>query len=106
MTESAEIILLHEGSEYSVEIEDLSKTIDDVLSALVASLGLPRYDDYGVPYVYYLGRVKDDQSEILHPYINNNAKTLADYFIQSGDTLSITYVPNAAGKWLTNQMKF
>ncbi|MFH1119800.1 MAG: hypothetical protein V1775_08240 [Bacteroidota bacterium] len=95
MEETFFILLAYQGNEYTVEIEDPTNSIQEIINKLITGLGLSRTDGGGNPATYHLGRVLDDQEEILQTKINGEERTLVDYRIQPGDRLTLTMIPIA-----------
>ena len=89
------VLLSYQGNEYTVEIEDPTNSVQEIISKVIVGLGLSRTDGGGNPATYHLGRILDDQEEILQPTINGEEQTLADYQIKPGDRLSLTMIPIA-----------
>lgn len=95
MEEEFMIVLSYQGNEYNVQIEDPTNSIQDIINKVIAGLGLSRVDGGGNPATYHLGRVVDDEEEILQPKVKGEEKTLIDYQVQPGDTLTLTMIPIA-----------
>lgn len=95
MSQGFFIVLAHQGNEYNVEIEEPNSPISDLIKRLVNGLGLPRVDGGGNPASYFLGRVKNDEEEILQARMHGEEMTLFDYDVQSGDRLTLTVIPIA-----------
>lgn len=89
------VLLSYQGNEYTVEIEDPTNSVQEIINKVIVGLGLSRTDGGGNPATYHLGRILDDQEEILQPTINGEEQTLADYQIKPGDRLSLTMIPIA-----------
>lgn len=95
MEEEFYIVLNFQGNEYTIEIEDPTNTIDEIIKKVIAGLGLSRVDGGNNPLVYHLGRSVDDNEEILQPRVKGEERTLIDYQVQPGDTLTLTTIPIA-----------
>lgn len=95
MEEDFFVLLSYQGNEYTVEVEDPTNSIQEIINKVITGLGLPRTDGGGNPATYHLGRVMDDKEEILQTKVNGEERTLVDYRIQPGDRLTLTMIPIA-----------
>lgn len=95
MEEPFFILLSYQGNDYTVEVEDPTNSIHEIINKVIVGLGLSRTDGGGNPATYHLGRIIDDQEEILKPKVNGEERTLVDYRIQPGDRLTLTMIPIA-----------
>ncbi len=95
MEEEFFITVCYQGNEYSVEVEDPNRSIQDHINKLISGMRLPRADGGGNPSTYHLGRSIDGEEEILRPKIDGEEKTLLDYNVKPGDVLTLTMVPIA-----------
>lgn len=89
------IVISYQGNEYNVEIEDPYSPIQDLIARLVRGLGLPRVDGGGNPATYLLGRIRNEEEEILQAWMQGEERTLLDYGVQPGDRISLTLIPIA-----------
>lgn len=89
------IVLSWQGNEYNVEVEDPTNTIQELINKIILGLGLSRTDGGGNPATYHIGRVLDDEEEILQPRMNGEERTLVDYQVQPGDKITLTMIPIA-----------
>ncbi len=89
------VVISHQGNEYNVGIEDPNSPIGELIRKLILGLGLPQTDGGGHPATYYLGRVTDNQEEILQSKVDGEEKTLMDYNVKPGDYLTVTMIPIA-----------
>jgi len=95
MEEEFFVILSYQGNEYTVQIEDPTNTVQEIINKIIIGLGLSRLDGGGNPATYHLGRVLNDQEEILQPKVKGEEKNLIDYQVQPGDRLTLTMIPIA-----------
>ncbi len=95
MEEGFFVVLAHQGNEYNVEVEDPNSPIQELINKLIIGLGLSRTDGGGNPATYYLGRVVDNEEEILQPKVDGEEKNLMDYGVKPGDYLTVTMIPIA-----------
>jgi hypothetical protein len=89
------IILNYQGNELTVQIEDSTNTIQDIIDKIINGLGLSKTDAGGNPVTYHLGMTRDGEELILQNRIKGEEKTLMDYNIQSGDRVTLTMIPIA-----------
>lgn len=85
--EEAEIVLVWQDNKYSMKIENLAKSVNEVLKEIVEALQLSWRDGGGNPITYHLGRNTGEDEEILRPKFRGNEQTLLDYEIKTGDEL-------------------
>lgn len=85
--ERIEIILVYQDSEYSMQIEDLTKPVAETVKEIVEALQLSWSDGGGNPITYHLGRSTGHEEEILKPKIKGKDQTLYDYNIKNDDKL-------------------
>jgi len=95
MEEEFFVVLNYQGNEYNVEVEDPTNSIQELINKVIVGLGLSRTDGGGNPATYHLGRVLDEEEEILQPKVDGEEKTLIDYQVQPGDKLTLTMIPIA-----------
>ena len=84
------VILTYQGNEYTVEVEDPTNSIQELINKIVVGLGLPRINGYGTPFPYFLGRELNDDWQVLEPEVNGEGKNLIDYQVKPGDRLTLT----------------
>ena len=89
------VILTYQGDDSTVEVEDPTNSIQELINKIIVGLGLPRMDGAGNPVTYFLGRVHNDGEEVLKPKVNGEEKNLIDYQVQPGDRLTLTMIPIA-----------
>ncbi len=85
--EEAEIVLVYQDNKYSMKIEDLTKSVTDILKEIVEALQLSWRDGGGNPITYHLGRNKDGEEEILRPKFKGKEQSLFDYKIKTDDEI-------------------
>lgn len=85
--ERIEIILVYQDSEYSMQIEDLTKSVAETVKEIVEALQLSWSDGGGNPITYHLGRSTGRDEEILKPKLKGKDQTLYDYNIKNDDKL-------------------
>lgn len=85
--DEAEIVLVYQDNKYSMKIENLAKSVNEVLKEIVEALQLSWRDGGGNPITYHLGRNTGEDEEILRPKFRGNEQTLMDYEIKTGDEL-------------------
>ena len=85
--EKIEIVLVYQENKYSMQVEDLTKPITDIIKEIVEALRLSWQDAGGNPITYHLGRHTGNEEEILRPKHQGKEQTFYDYNIRQGDEL-------------------
>lgn len=85
--EEAEIVLVYQDNKYSMKIENLTKSVSEIIKEIIEALQLSWRDGGGNPITYHLGRNVGDDEEILRPKFKGQEQSLFDYKIKTGDEL-------------------
>ena len=95
MEEEFFVILSYQGNEYTVQVEDPTISIQELINKIMLVLGLSRVGLDFKPVIYALGRWYNGEDEILYSKVNGEEKYLIDYQVQPGDRLTLEMIPVA-----------
>ena len=89
------VILTYKGDDSTVEVEDPTNSIQELINKIMLVLGLSRVGLDFKPVIYALGRWYNGEDEILYSKVNGEEKYLIDYQVQPGDRLTLEMIPVA-----------
>ncbi len=85
--EEVEIVLIYQDDKYSMKIENLTRSVNEIIKEIIEALQLSWRDGGGNPITYHLGRNAGDEEEILRPKFKGREQSLLDYKIKTGDEI-------------------